>query len=179
MHRALLSKTALPRAGGAEVKRPVPPKPWPRLTDRLLPADLVHCQLCGKSKPLRVYEECDESDKREARFLVACTGADCNRTIALHPRLYESVNNRPGSITQLCASCAHRDGLACRHPSLKANGGPGLLITLASPFPAGVIVCVKGARGLTIPRLATACAGRQLPAEPASPPVDDDTPPPF
>lgn len=142
--------------------KPLPPKPWPRLTDEARAPDLVRCQLCGGGDlPLTVFEQCDEDDQPEGRLLTACSRRECSRRIKDHPRLYRDVDVRPGAIAALCVDCVHRDGLRCRHPDLRANGGAGLVLTLSSLMGAGVVVCVKGRGCGPLPRRATACKGQQ------------------
>ena len=47
----------------------------------------------------------------------------------------------------LCMDCPHRDGLMCRHPDLKANGGEGLEIIHPQPHWMHVQTAGKGGRG--------------------------------
>jgi hypothetical protein len=35
----------------------------------------------------------------------------------------------------VCGDCPYRDGVTCKHPDLKANGGPGLEVKIGT-FPA-------------------------------------------
>lgn len=119
-------------------KKPDPPKP--SVTDirarRPLTADrdpdpLECCNVCHlTSKQLGAWREHDEWDKPVpgdgALVFIGQDHPVCLRIMENHPRLYSKEEGLPGWFPLLCGRCRHRDGLACRHPDLRANGGKGL-----------------------------------------------------
>lgn len=118
----------------------------PRLTD--LPGEKhpFICQSCGGSAQpglgnglLRLtvnrWQEHDHHDKPEKKIVVLCNVCE-KRLIKPHPRLYEQLHKNqpwPGSMA-ICLDCKFRDGIACSHPNAQANGGPGVMITIAKPI---------------------------------------------
>lgn len=112
---------------------------WHRLSKALpAPRRPDTCQNCGrndKQARLQIWRECDDRDQPQNIFVVLCE--ECTATlIKPHPRLYHDVPENkpiPGVMAHLCVGCKHRDGLDCKHPDLKANGGPGLLIVAPQP----------------------------------------------
>lgn len=124
--------------GGGELPLDLPPKEkWPRLSVTLTqPRRPDACQSCGRAHPdLRAWRECDDRDQPQNVFVVLC--AECSHQIIKpHPRLYDEVPANkpiPGLMPHLCTDCVHRKDLACMHPDLKANGGPGLMIVAPEP----------------------------------------------
>ena len=112
------------------------------------------CTVCGAAVdpsdlPSTVWREHDERDLPIAGngalvFLgPGKAHARCRKALDDHPRLYAEETGQPGAFPALCGGCAHRSGDACRHPDAKANGGPGLVVRLGTPF-AGLIICSRG-----------------------------------
>lgn len=139
---------------------------WPKLSKQLDgPRHPGRCQGCGTEGPgLSRWREHDANDSPTPVVVVLCKRCEDER-IEKHPRLYARLSENepaPGSMG-LCADCRHRDGTACAHPDLKANGGPGLMLTI--PQPTRVHVCRSPRRlsgWLTIwPHEPRACAGRE------------------
>lgn len=92
------------------------------------------------TKRIRRWRECDEWDK-PTPVVVALCAACSKRLIDPHPKLYipiEADEPDPGSMPT-CVYCVHRQGLRCRSPLLKANGGPGL--PMVHPKPTWMHVC--------------------------------------
>lgn len=87
------------------------------------------CQSCGAHGELTRWRECDEWDKPTAVAVVLC--AKCSRKlIEAHPRLYHQLQEHqpfPG-VMELCLDCPMRDGVGCKSPLAKLNGGPGMQI---------------------------------------------------
>lgn len=146
---------------------PIAERRRPGLCDTLTgPRSPTECQSCGSTAEfLQRWEECNELDQRTARVVVLC--APCaKRLIEPHPRLYHQLaTNEPhaGSMAHLCGPCAHRDGVTCRCPLLKANGGPGMMITY--PKPESMFLCGRGAGSgfrQVFSRPVTSCAGQHL-----------------
>jgi hypothetical protein len=139
------------------------------------------CQGCGAEEPtdgfktlletrgarnemLQRWRECDEFDKPTRTVVVLC--AKCSkREIDRHPRLYipvETFAPEPG-IMDLCVDCRLREGVSCKSPLAKHNGGSGMAID----YPGHTVAHFNygGGRG-EFRKLykgeATACAGREL-----------------
>jgi hypothetical protein len=93
------------------------------------------CQSCGSAGELTRWRECDEWDKPTMVVVVLCQ--KCSRKlIEPHPRLYHQLQEAepfPGSM-QICLDCPMRDGISCKSPLAKHNGGPGMLIDGARGF---------------------------------------------
>lgn len=116
---------------------------------------------------LRRWLECNEWDEPTPVVVVLCARCE-KREIDRHARLYLQLpihEPHPGAMP-LCEGCAHLEGLACRAPLAKINGGPGLVIT--HPKPAIMhILCARGRGGNRGGWLreysgpATACSGRE------------------
>jgi hypothetical protein len=124
------------------------PESWPRLSETLPGAPsldaCMNCQRTWEECDLSRWQEHDDQDQPEPVIFVLCT--PCSRAIIdPHPRLYRQLPRNepmPGAML-LCEGCPHRDGLGCRHPDLKANGGPGLAIMAPRP----TVAFVDGTRG--------------------------------
>jgi hypothetical protein len=132
------------------------------------------CQKCGGSNrpdagnglmrlSLDRWQECDHNDHREARVIVLCNKCSA-AIIEPHPRLYHRLQPNdpfPGCM-DLCVDCKLRSGVSCTAPEAKANGGPGVMITIQKPF--GAMVDGKNYRGpMTLwPAPATACRQKQV-----------------
>jgi hypothetical protein len=114
---------------------------WPKLS-----RDLPHersplvCQSCGipaaeaREDDLDRWYEHDEHDRPTKTIVVLCRRCS-DRIIKPHPRLYSSIwplTPIPGAVP-FCVGCAFRDGTRCTHPNAKANGGPGVMMTVAAP----------------------------------------------
>jgi hypothetical protein len=147
-----------------------PPKPWPKLSEDL-PGERHPsiCQACAASlygSARQVWIECDESDTPTDTVVVLCQKC-AGRIIEPHPRLYSQMAEHaphPGTMPHLCHDCAHRRGLKCAHPSLKANGGEGLLIHHPAPFTAHITCSPRSKSGWykVYSGPATGCAGREI-----------------
>lgn len=126
---------------------------------------ILNCNICGlESAKLRAWREHDERDKpiggTGALVFIGGDHPSCIKAMDKHPRLYSEVRGMPGHFPALCGSCPSRTGLTCSHPDLKANGGPGLHVTL-SGYGADVIICRTGHGCHKMPTRATFCAGRK------------------
>lgn len=86
--------------------------------------------LCGKPPQyqyaLRVFEECDEDDQPNGRFIVLCKQCSELHELDDHPRLYTeryhtSGDICPGAMPQ-CETCGFRKGLSCEHPKRWSHG---------------------------------------------------------
>lgn len=113
---------------------------WPKLSaDLPYPRSPVSCQSCGQVDDsdvcaLERWIECDEWDRVTKTLVVLCSPCS-RRLIDPHPRLYMHVDAReprPGSFP-LCADCRLREDLRCTSPRAKANGGPGVEVTVKAP----------------------------------------------
>jgi hypothetical protein len=108
-------------------------KSWPRLTQTLDgPNAPGVCRCCGGGGTevnLQLWQEHDENDRPEHRYLWLCSPCS-ERIIEPHVRLYSSICNNspaPGAMP-ICDPCANRVGCQCACALAKANGGPGILI---------------------------------------------------
>jgi hypothetical protein len=104
---------------------------WPRLTESLPHRSAVACHRCGQVLPgkydLHWWQEHDDRDRPEPRYVLLCNPC-ADKIIEPHPRLYRRTERNepcPGVMLQ-CVCCKHLDGLRCRHPQMRANGGPGV-----------------------------------------------------
>jgi len=111
---------------------------WPRLSQTLtFHRHIGLCQSCGVSgaeHDVVGWQEHDDSDRAEPIVVMLCRRCS-DALIEPHPRLYrrlQAFEPFPGAM-ECCIGCVHLDSLACRHPSLKANGGPGLNLTFPKP----------------------------------------------
>jgi len=124
------------------------------------------CDVChAPAEQLEVWREHDEHDRpipgTDALVYLGEGHPLCRIKLDDHPRLYAEVRGEPGSFPRLCGPCEHRDGLLCRHPDLKVNGGGGLMVHLNNGIFAHVHIC--GAHGRIRPlHSAIRCAGRRL-----------------
>lgn len=121
---------------------------WPRLSN-MFGGPLHHPLECGKclrqaselpvGKSLAVWEEHDHDDKPEHIYIVLCE--PCSKKIVKpHPRLYSRKQQHepmPG-VMPTCHDCKLRNGLICKSPLLRKNGGAGL--PLSYPDPARALV---------------------------------------
>lgn len=130
---------------------------------------LLCCTICGVAVdpldlPVSVWREHDERDEPSAgvdALVFVGQGrehAACRKRLHDHPRLYAEVAGDPGYFPELCGACIHRKGLACKHPELRANGGPGLGVHL-DRF--AMVVCVRGAGCAKPIHHAVRCSGRR------------------
>jgi hypothetical protein len=135
---------------------------------RPVPLDPRTCSVCGLSVdpddlPCEAWREHDENDRPiQGNSALVFLGpgaahAACRAVLDKHPRLYARDAGWPGAFPTLCGPCVHRDGLACRHPDLFANGGNGLHISLDA---LRAIVCSRGGGCHEPPKTVRACAGR-------------------
>lgn len=104
------------------------------------PDSTVKCSLCGADATvysanclpllLSIFEECDEQDQPNGRFIILCsssmTGCRDSKFLDDHPRLYieryfSEGDVCPGAMPQ-CNSCQFRNGLECAHPSRWTGG---------------------------------------------------------
>jgi hypothetical protein len=142
------------------------PTTWPKLSEQLPgPRAPRICQACAtEASPPRWWEECDERDQPTGVLVILCPQCS-NRLVEKHPRLYRRIDwpsPRPGAM-EICVACTFRRELACQHPDLKANGGPGLSIQI--PQPIRGFRCIRGGRGgefRMYPHEPRECAGRQV-----------------
>lgn len=119
---------------------------WPKLSETLThPKAPNVCQSCGlqtfdlDSPLLHRWEECDERDRKTGVIVVLCKRC-AERIVEPHPRLYSCLATTepfPGS-NGICVDCPHRSGTRCSHPLAKANGGPGVMLTVTKPIRAHV-----------------------------------------
>lgn len=120
------------------------------------------CQSCGAHGELTCWRECDEWDKPTAVAVVLCP--KCSRKlIESHARLYHQLQEFqpfPGMM-DLCLDCPMRDGVRCKSPLAKSNGGPGMRID-AHGF-GGFFCGSKAIEGYHIlySRAPSACAGKE------------------
>lgn len=124
------------------------------------------CQSCGGSDHLTAWRECDEWDKPTAVAVVLC--AKCSKKlIDPHPRLYVQLQEHqpfPG-VMELCLDCPMREGVSCKSPLAKHNGGPGMQID-AHGF-GGFFCGGKGSGFQTLfTRAPSACAGKEAAFQP-------------
>lgn len=114
---------------------------WPKLSADLPYERSLHvCQSCGVAAldvvedDLDRWYEHDEHDRQTTTIVVLCRRCS-DRIIKPHPRLYSPIwpfTPIPGAVP-LCIGCRYRDGTRCTHPNAKANGGAGVLMTVAQP----------------------------------------------
>lgn len=124
--------------------RSLNPKDWPRLTKTLPgPNKPGACRNCGRgndetTRPadeLQIWQECDHEDKPEARYIWLCPKC-AEELIEPHVRLYGTLHKwapAPGAM-DICAPCLNRTGCLCACKDAKANGGPGISITVSKPM---------------------------------------------
>ncbi len=111
---------------------------WPRLTDTLPhphPERCGHCDCPGTERNLELWQEHDNKDRPEPKFIVLCTPCS-DQIIEPHVRLYRKVDNNspaPGAMA-LCIACKHRVRYECRNWRAKHNGGDGLSLTTSKPM---------------------------------------------
>lgn len=147
-----------------------PGERFPRLSLELPgPRDPEHCQACGRAGAiddnLVRWGECDDQDGLAAAppIVVLCRSCS-NRLIEPHPRLYHELERFrpvPGAMP-LCVGCSYLEALRCKHPHLKANGGPGLQLTFPAPIEGFVCGRPHGRGGhfIDFTGPASKCAGR-------------------
>jgi hypothetical protein len=141
-----------------------------RLTDGPGEQHPLKCRMCGRTKeecpidrgPER-WQECDHNDRPENCLIILCRVCS-DKVIKPHPRLYINRANNdpwPGAMA-ICVDCKLRQGTACTAPEAKANGGPGVMLTVATPIHA-MVDGTKYSGPLTIwPHAPTACKQRQV-----------------
>lgn len=124
---------------------------------------ITACNVCGlPSVRLALWREHDEFDRptKKVVFVDASDEAHaaCRKALDDHPRLYARERGLPGYFPALCGSCTRRSGWRCTDPRLKANGGPGLRVSLSG---LNAIFCGPGGcrSGLTD---AVDCEGREV-----------------
>jgi hypothetical protein len=113
---------------------PLAERQRPGLSETLTgPKHPEQCQSCGGPATER-WIECDPWDQPTHTLIVLCE--DCEeRLIEPHPRLYRELEHNapwPGAMA-LCVNCRHREGITCRCPLARWNGGPGMAVTCAKP----------------------------------------------
>jgi hypothetical protein len=100
------------------------------------------CQACGGPNA-NPWQEHNDADGPTMTIVFLCK--ECaDRIIDPHPRLYRPIaagEPFPAAMPT-CERCVNRDGVVCRHPDLKANGGDGL----GMDFPTPAFVHVDGVR---------------------------------
>jgi hypothetical protein len=124
-------------------------------------ADPQTCQSCGRADNLTRWRECDEWDKPTMVVVVLCDRCS-KKLIEVHPRLYVALQEHqpfPG-VMQICFDCPMRDGVSCKSPLAKHNGGRGMEI---KAYAIGGFFC--GGRNSGFHRIWTRapseCAGKQ------------------
>jgi hypothetical protein len=129
------------------------------------------CNLCGHGLredlgdqgPLQwaVYREHDEHDQPiagdGALVFLALQHTECFKRLERHPRLYLEERGDPGHFPRLCGPCNWRQGTRCTHPNLKANGGPGLRVSVDT-FDS-IFICSRGSNRRPHVRHANRCEG--------------------
>ena len=139
-----------------------------KLTDHAQhPDTFLRCQLCGKLHPhiceLDMWQECDEDDELEDKWIILCREGDCHKRLQDHDRLYHKVPwsmGGPGRFMLVCGNCDHRDEFDCKHPNLKANGGDGLEVMISRPLGTGWICGGDGCKRIeNLHGPANACEG--------------------
>jgi hypothetical protein len=190
------SPARITNAGGTLFDLAETMTPWPRLSETLPhPPDLTRCQSCGNrlddaaaaNRPdppfsgasgaaiatpyaLAVWQEHDDTDRPELIYIVLCE-ACADRIIAEHPRLYRRVDRWapvPG-VMPACIGCRRADGLRCRSPLLKVNGGPGLPIRPNVAVEGFACTRGKGCRRFVQYAHAPECKGFESSQEAATP----------
>jgi len=124
---------------------------WPRLTETLPHA--ANPQLCGNcgihdnTKLVHIWIEHDLNDKPERKFIALCEKCS-DKIIESHPRLYAQVGpNTPiPGVMLICIDCKFRDGLDCKSPEAKFNGGKGFSVKAAKPITYHIDGTHKGKR---------------------------------
>lgn len=117
-------------------ERPRTSQKWPRLSTSLPQLHPTKCAQCGcwdREEILTLWQECDEQDRPEARYVLLCEKCG-DRLIEPHVRLYQPIDRNapaPGAM-EICADCRFRDGLWCA--KAKCNGGEGVTITVSERF---------------------------------------------
>lgn len=109
---------------------------WPRLSETLTgPRHPGKCQSCGVPWDLTVWQECDDHDQPEMRFVVLCNECE-EKLVEPHPRLYvDWPDNKPWpGIMRICEQCLERDGLECRSKRQRRLGGPGMKVQSCQPM---------------------------------------------
>ncbi len=118
---------------------------WPRLSVELTgPKHPERCQGCSVGPPgLARWREHDQDDRPEFTVVVLCKACS-DRLIDEHPRLYGLLQRHEpqAGCMPICVDCAHRKGVSCSSPDAKANGGPGVVLTVPAP----IVVHVRRAR---------------------------------
>jgi hypothetical protein len=124
-----------------------PSKPNPAAVRAAVPLSetlsfLTYSCICGRpAEELGLWREHDEHDLPTESFVfIGNDHAACLKLMKDHPRLYAEEMGKPGMFP-ICGPCRHRRAHACRHPKLKANGGPGVLVQLRPLVPPNVIIC--------------------------------------
>jgi hypothetical protein len=125
------------------------------------------CQSCGAHEGVEDWftrwRECDELDKPTMAVVVLCSRCS-KKLIEAHPRLYVPLGKFepfPG-VMELCVDCRLRDGVSCRSPLAKHNGGPGMKVAALEPTKA--YLNFGGGRGQFVKMYRsepTSCAGRE------------------
>lgn len=130
------------------------------------------CQICGHESQniceFRMWQECDDADGPEpGNVLIVCDKKPCKRVLDDHERLYIEVPwsaGGPGMFMIICGSCKFREGTACKHPDLKANGGEGLEVKFGQGLANAIVCCYDEKTGahscFTPSRPAVDCAGK-------------------
>ena len=111
------------------------PLEWPKLSEDLpFRGGPTSCQGCEARTTGFRWREHDHMDRPTEVVIVLCERCS-NRLIDPHPRLYGKLQrDEPGPGTMpCCEECCYRVGVVCDHPSLKANGGPGLILRFPEP----------------------------------------------
>ena len=93
---------------------------------------------------LTIWQEHDHRDQPEMRFVVLC-GKCSDECVEQHPRLYKphTPNTPIPGCSTVCLDCRWREGVTCKCPRAKVNGGEGLKWDCEQPS----VAFVDGTRG--------------------------------
>lgn len=113
---------------------------WPKLTETLTGQKRPDiCQSCGTieypDNAISVWREHGTHDEPTNDLVALCLKCS-DELIEPHVRLYSKTEEHapiPGGMP-VCIYCKQRDGMKCRAPELKANGGEGLYLTFPQPY---------------------------------------------
>jgi hypothetical protein len=150
-------------------ERPRTSKAWPRLSQTLPHLHPEKCAACGKwerEEILSLWQECDEQDKPETRYVLLCRPC-ADQVVEKHCRLYGEISRNapaPGAM-EICSDCRFRDGTWCSRA--KSNGGDGVVVTAAQPMTAFMDgTDSKGRRRGWVAKLYStapwACSGKEI-----------------
>lgn len=113
---------------------------WPRLTETLPKCtERNACRACGQiyedGATLQLWQECDDQDKPQLRWLWVCEACE-KKVITAHPRLYigRTANSPAPGAMKICWGCSFSNQSRCDCPTASANGGTGIIIKTSPPI---------------------------------------------